>query len=122
LPHKESHEGCLASDARRNWRRRVYEPTAYACGLDGWRPYDLRHSFASLLIHEGRLSVVEIAAQLGHSPTMALNTYGHVIAELKGSVRISAEDQIREARRAARGPQKGPREALVQSAILQKPV
>ena len=92
----------------RNWRRRVYQPTAQTCGLNGSRPYDLRHSFASLLIHEGRLSVVEIAAQLGHSPTMTLNTYGHVIAELKGSTRISAEDQIREARRAAGGPQKDP--------------
>jgi hypothetical protein len=38
-----------------------------AVGIDGARPYDLRHAFASLLVHEGRLSVVDIAAQLGHT-------------------------------------------------------
>lgn len=60
-------------------RRRlpVFAPVTAAIGFDGAVPYDLRHSFASLLIHESRLSVVEIAQQLGHSPTMTLNTYGH---------------------------------------------
>src|SRR5439155_2729184 len=82
----------------RNWRRRIYVPAADACGIASTRPYDLRHSFASLLIHEGRLSIVEIAAQLGHSPTMTLGTYAHVIAELKGTRRISADRQIRQAR------------------------
>jgi hypothetical protein len=55
-------------------------------------------SFASLLIHEGRLSVVEIAAQLGHRPTMTLNTYGRVIAELAEAEKTSAEELIRQAR------------------------
>jgi integrase len=41
------------------------------------RPYDLRHAFASLLIHEGRLSIVEIAAQLGHNPTRCAWTRTH---------------------------------------------
>lgn len=48
-----------------NWRRRSFAPAAKSAGLRAV-PYDLRHSFASLLIPEGRLSVVEIAAQLGH--------------------------------------------------------
>jgi integrase len=78
----------------RNWRKRIYKPTAEAVGIDGGRPYDLRHAFASLLIHEGRLSVVEIAAQLGHNPTVCLDTYGHVMRELAGAERISAEEQI----------------------------
>jgi integrase len=56
----------------RNWRKRVYRPTAQAVGIDSARPSDLRHAFASLLIHEGRMSVVEIAAQLGHNPTVCL--------------------------------------------------
>ena len=50
----------------RNCRKRSYKPAAEAVGINGARPYDLRHAFASLLIDEGRLSVVEIAAQLGH--------------------------------------------------------
>ena len=88
-----------ASDWR-NWRKRIYGPTAEAVGLDGARPYDLRHAFASLLIHEGRLSIVEIAEQLGHNPTVCLDTYGHVMRELAGGERISAEAQIVLAREA----------------------
>jgi integrase len=81
----------------RNWRRRTFEPVAEAVGLTQPRPYDLRHSFVSLLIHEGR-SIVEVAAQAGHAPTMALSTYAHVFAELEGTERVSAEEQIRAAR------------------------
>jgi integrase len=81
----------------RNWRQRVFAPAATAAGLDGFRPYDLRHSFVSLLFAEGR-TVIEVARQAGHSPTMALATYGHVIEELEGAERRSAEDVIREAR------------------------
>ena len=88
-----------ASDWR-NWRKRIYKPVAEAVGIDGARPYDLRHAFASLLIHEGRLSVVEIAAQLGHNPTVCLDTYAHVMAEQDGGDRIRAEEQIMAARRA----------------------
>src|SRR5215210_5805842 len=61
----------------RNWRKRSYKPVAESVGIDGARPYDLRHAFASLLIYEGRLSVVDIAAQLGHNPTVCLDTYAH---------------------------------------------
>jgi integrase len=50
----------------RNWRRRQFQKLAPDCGLSR-RPYDLRHSFVSLLIQEGRLSIVEIAEQLGHN-------------------------------------------------------
>ena len=71
----------------RNWRKRIYKPVAESVGIDGARPYDLRHAFASLLIHEGRLSVVEIAAQLGHNPTVCLDTYAHVMAEQRGASR-----------------------------------
>lgn len=93
-----------------NWRRRIFAAAAQAVGLTDAVPYDLRHSFASLLIHEGRLSVVEIAAQLGHSPTMTLNTYGHVIAELAEAEKVPAEELIRRARTEIR-PISGPRAA-----------
>jgi integrase len=69
-------------------------------------PYDLRHSFASLLIHEKRLSIVEIADQMGHAPTMTSDTYGHVMRELRGAEPVSAEDQIRRARARAFGERK----------------
>ena len=41
-------------DAWRYWRRRIFTPAAKAAGLESpVRPYDLRHSFVSLLLAEG---------------------------------------------------------------------
>jgi integrase len=91
----------------RNWRRRVWKPALKACELDpAMVPYDLRHSFASLLIHEKRLSIVEIADQMGHAPTMTSDTYGHVMRELREAEPESAEDQIRRARERVFGSRK----------------
>jgi hypothetical protein len=53
--------------------------------------------FCSLLIGEG-MSVVEVAAQAGHAPTMTLDTYAHVMADMQQGGRLSAEDAIRVAR------------------------
>ncbi|MBM3676686.1 MAG: site-specific integrase, partial [Actinobacteria bacterium] len=104
--------GYWGDDDWRNWRRRVFQPAAKASGLDGIRPYDLRHSFVSLLIAEGR-SIVEIARQAGHSPTMTLNTYGHVFDEHDGGLGRPAEEVIRDARiktkRELRAPSVHPR-------------
>jgi integrase len=57
----------------------------------------LRHSFASLLLHEGR-SVIYVARQLGHDARLTLTRYGHVIDELEDRPRIEAEAAIAEAR------------------------
>lgn len=80
----------------RNWRRRVFAPAAEAAGQPKLRPYDLRHSFVSLLIAEGA-SVVEIASQAGHSPTMSLNVYGHALEEFSGE-RVDAGEAVKKAR------------------------
>lgn len=82
-----------------NWRRRAFDRAAKKIELEGARPYDLRHSFASLLLHEGR-SVMYVARQLGHDARLTLGTYGHVIDELDDSPQIPAEDAIRDARAA----------------------
>jgi hypothetical protein len=74
----------------------------------------MRHSFASLLLHEGR-SVIYVARQLGHGADMTMKVYGHVIEELEDAPRIPAEDAIR----AARGnlvPNQYPIAAAVQGA------
>ena len=81
----------------RNWRKRIFRPVAEAVGMPGARPYDLRHSFASLLIHEG-VSAVEVARQLGNSATVTLDTYSHVFEELDPAERLPAADAIRAAR------------------------
>jgi len=93
----------------RNWRQRIFAPAASAAGLKHFRPYDLRHSFVSLLFAEGR-TVIEVARQAGHSPTMALATYGHVIEELDGAENRPAEDVIREVR-SRRVPSEFPQQA-----------
>jgi integrase len=68
-----------------NWRRRVYQPAAEAVGLSKTsRPYDLRHSLASLLYVEGR-NPAEIAEILGHSVETLSSTCTHVISELAGA-------------------------------------
>jgi integrase len=70
-----------------------------AAGLDRARPYDLRHSFASLLLHEGR-SVIYVARQLGHDARLTLTRYGHVIDELEDVAGQDAEATITAAREA----------------------
>ena len=94
--------GVWSDDAWRYWRRRVFTPAVGAAGLEGAvRPYDLRHSFVSLLLTEGA-TVVEVARQAGHSPAMTLSAYAHLFEELDGAERRSAEDEIRRGREAAR--------------------
>jgi integrase len=63
------------------------------------RPYDLRHSFASLLLHEGR-SVIYVARQLGHDARLTLSTYGHVMDEFEDRPRLGAHAAIADARAA----------------------
>ena len=81
----------------RNWRQRSFAPAAAAAGVLGIRPYDLRHSFASLLLAQGR-SVIDVADQLGHAPTLTLDTYGHVMRELEGRS-VGPDQAIAAARR-----------------------
>lgn len=83
--------------AYQSWRRRAFMRSANAAGLAHARPYDLRHSFASLLLHEGR-SVIYVARQLGHDARLTLTRYGHVIDELEDTPRIEAEAAIGSAR------------------------
>jgi integrase len=83
----------------RNWRRRRFNHAAHAAAVPIDRPYDLRHAFVSLLINEGR-TIISIANQAGHAPTMTLDTYGHIIDELEHQPRLSALDAINDARQA----------------------
>jgi len=95
---RPSDGGDWTESVYRNWRRRTFKVAVEKAGLPkSTRPYDLRHSFCSLLIAEGA-SAVEVAAEAGHSPTMTLNTYGHVMKELKGDERRDPEAAIRDAR------------------------
>lgn len=89
--------GPWSEAAYRSWRRRGFARAAKAAGVEHARPYDLRHSFASLLLHEGR-SVIYVARRLGHGAPLTLSTYGHVIDELEEQPRQDVEAAIRAAR------------------------
>jgi integrase len=115
-PRAEPHHPIFAGDSAgawtaegfNKWRQRVFLPTAQAVGLDHARPYDLRHSFASLLLHEGR-SVIYVARQLGHGADLTLGTYGHTIEELDDAPRTGADEAIAAARAKVRSgePERG---------------
>jgi hypothetical protein len=49
-------------------------------------------------------TVVEVARQAGHAPTMALSTYAHLFDELDDGDHRPAADQIREAREGQKCP------------------
>ena len=82
----------------RSWRRNVYCPVRVALGEAAGKPYDGRHSFASLLLHEGK-NLAYVAEQLGDSIDTVQRTYLHVIEELVGQPITAAEETIRAARR-----------------------
>jgi hypothetical protein len=80
-----------------NWRRRVWK-----AAFPGSSPYDGRHTYASLLIHEGG-SLPYVTAFLGH-PTAktTLDHYAHVYSEAQLGTAVKMEDAITNARRAVR--------------------
>ncbi len=80
-----------------NWRDRVFRPAVEAAGVVIGRPYDLRHSFISLLIHEGR-SLADVAVQAGDSVATIASTYTHVFVEAEGLPREPARGVIEAAR------------------------
>lgn len=80
------------------WRRDTWRPACTAAGLPHTtRPYDLRHSFASLLLAAGH-TIHDVARQLGHAPDLTLNVYGHVYDEYRGGDPIDPDTEIRKAR------------------------
>jgi integrase len=84
-------------EGRRTGSPGPFARAAQAAGVPEATPYTLRHSFCSLLLHEGR-SVMYVSRQMGHDARLTLSTYGHVIDELDDAPRIPAEDAIRAAR------------------------
>ena len=80
-----------------NWRRRVWVPACQQARVEA-APYDGRHTFASLLIHEGR-SLPYVTAAMGHTTaTTTLNHYAHSFDEARLGTAVPMVDAITAAR------------------------
>lgn len=96
---------------RQNWRNRVWKPALekvqadlakHGQELQPFRPYDLRHTCATLLIYEGR-TVNEVAQHLGHAdPGMTARVYTHTFDDARKRRRVPIQEAIRRARRGTR--------------------
>jgi hypothetical protein len=74
-----------------NFRKQRYIPMLQKAGLPYIRPYDLRHTTATLLLLEGVQPLV-VSEMLGHaSVAFTLATYGHVQAEMRKPARDAME-------------------------------
>ena len=81
----------------RNWRRRIFNPTAEWAGAPDLTPYGLRHSFASLM-HQAHKPPVWVAAQMGHSLRVHLDHYVHIMEDVDPDQKIDPEAMIFAAR------------------------
>jgi integrase len=93
----DSPHGTLTEGQWNRWTQGTFRAAKLAVGLPRARAYDLRHSFVSLLIHEGQ-SILEVARQAGHSPQTCLRDHGHLFDEFDPAKREPAEAVIGAAR------------------------
>lgn len=91
-----------------NWRKRGFTKAAGNAGLLDWdnqseswvggfRPYDLRHTCASLMIR-AHVGPADVAAQLGTSLELVFRTYAHSIEAMRGRPSTSIAEAISAAR------------------------
>jgi integrase len=84
----------------KNWTRRQWHDAATAAGVQA-KPYDLRHTYCSLLINEGR-SVLLVAAAMGHANSqLTLDTYSHLFDAAGPAHAVAMVDAVEAARAAA---------------------
>lgn len=80
-----------------NWSGRVWRPVVRALKISAV-PYDLRHTFASLALHEGK-SLAWVAAAMGHAnQTTTLDHYSHMYQESQLATALPMSEAIRAAR------------------------
>ena len=82
----------------------IFAAAATAIGRSEATPYFLRHTYASLRLAEQRLSLQEIAEEMGHTVEVLARTYAHVIAEYRGRGPIAPDALINGARHAENAP------------------
>ncbi|MDH6460894.1 integrase [Micromonospora sp. A200] len=75
---------------------RIFQAAVAAAGLpSSTTPHDLRHHYASILLHAGE-SVVAVAERLGHkNAKLVLSTYGHLMPDSEERTRKAVENAWR---------------------------
>jgi integrase len=79
------------------WRRApgIFAAAATSIGRPDVTPYFLRHTYASLRFAEQRLSLQEIAEEMGHTVEVLARTYAHVVADYRGHGPVDLEAILR---------------------------
>jgi integrase len=84
-----------------NWRSRWFKKAAKDAGLPSdFRPYDLRHTCASLMLRAPMATIAGVAEHMGHSPQMLMQTYTHEIEAMRDQEPVPIESAIMVARSA----------------------
>jgi integrase len=77
-----------------NMVRRHFQPALAKVRLPRIRFHDLRHTYASLLIHQGE-NIKYIQSQLGHAnPTITLNIYAHLMKPTNQEAACRLENSV----------------------------
>ncbi|MEX2646442.1 MAG: tyrosine-type recombinase/integrase [Gaiellaceae bacterium] len=101
-----------------NWRDRPWYQALHRAGFaaapipsaeGALDPYCLRHTCATLMLYAakpggGHYTINEVARQLGHSPTLTLEVYGHIMDDDSEIAGKTIEEAIRDARRGVSAP------------------
>lgn len=86
------------------FRQREWLPAVHACGLEGLRFHDLRHTFVSLWIAAGA-NPKEVSVRAGHSSVaFTLDRYGHLYEDGDDAVSDRLDALLGAARRADDAP------------------
>lgn len=90
-----------AADSSTPWKARaVGQRFARLCktaGVSGVRPYDLRHTHATMLLEAG-VHVNAVAERIGNDPAVTLRVYGHARADVDREAAELAAARVRRVR------------------------
>lgn len=96
-------DGPVFCDSQGGWlrksnvQRRSFNKILSRARLPHFRPYDLRHSSATFLLHAG-VNIKVVSERLGHSTTrLTLDTYSHVLPGHQEEAALRIDGILREA-------------------------
>lgn len=107
-PNARLFVGMKSPHLREPWfQAKVLRPAAVKAGFSGLRAYDLRHSYASMLIATGAHPKV-VQERMGHkSIMMTMDVYGHLFPALEQSTTDALDSAYRAVEAAPATPEAG---------------